>query len=145
MIRWKFRFTPPLILIQWPLQNFVHGMTAVLLWHVQTFVAIWRTGAELQQGEVSIEFELRSKIVSETGRGTCDGHYVLPGNRYSVESKKSWMPMNPSIWLGQNPKPTKLPQLCFVYFSRHANMFSRCCRQAGMNGHWRAVAHGFIV
>ena len=66
-IRWKFRFTLISILIQWSLQNFVHGTTAVLSWHVQTFVAIWWPATELQQGEVSIEFELRAKIVSETG------------------------------------------------------------------------------
>ena len=39
-IRWKFRITLILILIQWSLQNFVHGTTAVLSWHVQKFVAI---------------------------------------------------------------------------------------------------------
>ena len=39
-IRWIFRFTLISILIQWSLQNFVHGTTAVLSWHVQTFVAI---------------------------------------------------------------------------------------------------------
>ena len=61
-IRWKFRFTLISILIQWSLQNFVHGTTAVLSWHVQKFVAIWWPATELQQGEVSIEFELRAKI-----------------------------------------------------------------------------------
>ena len=60
-IRWKFRFTLISILIQWSLQNFVHGTTAVLSWHVQKFVAIWWSATELQQGEVSIEFELRAK------------------------------------------------------------------------------------
>ena len=60
-IRWKFRFTLISILIQWSLQNFVHGTTAVLSWHVQKFVAIWWPTTELQQGEVSIEFKLRAK------------------------------------------------------------------------------------
>ena len=60
-IRWKVRFTLISILIQWSLQNFVHGTTAVLSWHVQKFVAIWWPATELQQGEVSIEFELRAK------------------------------------------------------------------------------------
>ena len=60
-IRWKFRFTLISILIQWSLQNFVHGTTAVLSWHVQKFVAIWWPATELQQGEISIEFELRAK------------------------------------------------------------------------------------
>ena len=40
-IRWKFHFTLISILIQWSLQNFVQGTTAVLSWHVQKFVAIW--------------------------------------------------------------------------------------------------------
>ena len=60
-IRWKFRFTLTSILIQWSLQTFVHGTTAVLSWHVQKFVAIWWPATELQQGEFSIEFELRAK------------------------------------------------------------------------------------
>ena len=60
-IRWKFRFTLTSILIQWLLQNFVHGTTAVLSWHVQNFVAIWWPATELWQGEISIEFELRAK------------------------------------------------------------------------------------
>ena len=60
-IRWKFRFTLISILIQWSLQNVVHGTTVVLSWHVQNFVAIWWPTTELQQGEVSFEFELREK------------------------------------------------------------------------------------
>ena len=36
--RWKFRFTLISILIQWSLQNFVHGTTAVLSWHVQNLL-----------------------------------------------------------------------------------------------------------
>ena len=66
-IRWKFRFSLTSTLILWSLQNFIHGTTAVLSWHVQKFVAIWRPAAELWQGEVSIVFELRAKTVSETG------------------------------------------------------------------------------
>ena len=60
-IRWKFRFILTSILIKWSLQNFVHGTTAVLSWHVQKFVVISRPATELWQGEVSIEFELRGK------------------------------------------------------------------------------------
>ena len=47
-IPWKFCFTLTSILIQWSLQNFVHGKTAVLSWHVQKFVTIWSPAAELQ-------------------------------------------------------------------------------------------------
>ena len=60
-IPWNFRFTLISILIQWSLQKFVHGTTAVLSWHVQKFVAIWWPATVLEQGEVSIEFELRVK------------------------------------------------------------------------------------
>ena len=59
--RWRFRVTPNSILIQWLIQNCVHGTTAVLSWHVQKFVAILLPATELWQGEVSIEFELRAK------------------------------------------------------------------------------------
>ena len=45
-------------LIWWSLQNIAHGTTAVLSWHVQHFVAIWITAAELRLNEISIEFEL---------------------------------------------------------------------------------------
>ena len=60
-ILWKFRFTLTSILIQWSLQFLVRGTTALLLSHVQKFVAIWWPAMELQQGEISIEFELRTK------------------------------------------------------------------------------------
>ena len=66
-IWWKFRSTLTSILIQWSLQNFVQGMTSVLSWQVQKFVAIWWPAMELQQGDVSIKFELGQKIVSKTG------------------------------------------------------------------------------
>ena len=59
--QWKFHFTLASILVQWSLQNFVHGTTAVLSGHVQKFVAIWWPATELQQNEVSIEFELRAE------------------------------------------------------------------------------------
>ena len=58
----KFCFILTLILIRWPLQSFVH----VLTWHVENFVAIWSQATELQRDEISIEFELRAKNVSET-------------------------------------------------------------------------------
>ena len=64
-IRWKFCFTLTLTLAQWSLQIFVQGTTAVLSWHVQKFVAIGCPTTELQQGEVSIEFELRAKKNNE--------------------------------------------------------------------------------
>ena len=56
----NFRFTLTSILIQWSLQNLVHGTTTVLSWHVQKFVAIWWPATDLWQGEVSIQFELRA-------------------------------------------------------------------------------------
>ena len=43
------------------------SIAAVLSWHAQKFVAIWWPATELHQGEISIEIELRAKIVSETG------------------------------------------------------------------------------
>ena len=39
----------------------------MLSWHVRKLVTIWWPAAELQQGEVSIEFKFRQKSVSETG------------------------------------------------------------------------------
>ena len=60
-IWWKFHFTLTSILIQWSLQNFVHGTTSVLSWHVQKFVGIWWPAKKLQQGEFSVEFELQTK------------------------------------------------------------------------------------
>ena len=46
---------------KWLLQNFVHGTTALLSWHVQKTVAIWWPAAELQPGKFPMEFELRAK------------------------------------------------------------------------------------
>ena len=67
---WKFHCTLMHILTKWSLQNFAHGTTAVLWWHVHNFVAIWWSGdmvIELLLGEVSIEFELWANNDSETG------------------------------------------------------------------------------
>ena len=35
--------------------------------HVQQFIVIWWQAMKLQQGEISLEFELRANIVSDTG------------------------------------------------------------------------------
>ena len=66
-IRWTFCFILTSILIQWSLQNFAHRTTAVLSWHVQKFIAISWSATEWQQGEICIEFEIRAKIINETG------------------------------------------------------------------------------
>ena len=39
--------------------------TAVLSWNVQNFVAMWYPVIELRRNQLSIAFELRSKIVRE--------------------------------------------------------------------------------
>ena len=39
-IWWKFSFALIQIPIQWLLQNFSHGTTAVMSWHVQNYIAI---------------------------------------------------------------------------------------------------------
>ena len=88
-IRWKFRFTLTSILIQWTLQNFVHGTAAVLSWHVQKFVAIWWPATELWQGEVSIEFELRAKNVSETGPRRLLTHWHLLSHSADITLKNT--------------------------------------------------------
>ena len=67
---WEFHLALISIIIRWSLQNFVHGMTAVLSWHVHKFVAIKSTATELQPYEISFEFELWWKIVSEMGPRT---------------------------------------------------------------------------
>ena len=78
-IRWKFRFTLTSILIQWSLQNFVRGTTVC-----KNLLRSDGQQRELWQGEVSIEFELHTKKVSETGpwmllklRGSHSGHWLL--------------------------------------------------------------------
>ena len=75
-IRWIFRFTLTSILMQWSLQNVVHGTTAVLSWHVQKIVAIWWPATELWQGEVSLEFELRAKNGSWNGPLAIKQHHT---------------------------------------------------------------------
>ena len=76
-IRWKFHFILTSILIQLSLQNYLHSTTAVLLWHVQIFVAIWWPAMELQQGTVSIKFELRAK--NHSWNGPLDKWVILWG------------------------------------------------------------------
>ena len=55
---WKFHFALIQIIMKWSLQNFAHGTTAVLSWHMQHFVAIGFPAIELQLNKIYIEFEL---------------------------------------------------------------------------------------
>ena len=108
-IRWEFRFALTSIRMQWSLQNFVHGTTALLSWHVQKFVAIWWPATELWQGEVSIEFELQ-KIGKKTlvkrapGEG-CNNRTIeicislCPGNGYNLQH---WFAIPIRLILRQN-------------------------------------------
>ena len=66
-IRWKFRFILTSILATWSLQNFVHGTTALLSWHVQNWS--WYDGQQWHYSKVKFPSNLNyeQKIVSETG------------------------------------------------------------------------------
>ena len=46
---------------------YIHGTAAMLSWYAQTYAAKWWPATELQACGVSIQFELRAKIISETG------------------------------------------------------------------------------
>ena len=50
---WKFHFALFQVLMEWSLQNFAHGTTAV-----QNFMAIWSPEIELQVNEISVDIEL---------------------------------------------------------------------------------------
>ena len=66
-IRWKFRLAIiPLLAIR-SQQIFAHAMTAQLSCHAQNFVVITILESSWEWNEISIEFELRWKPVSETG------------------------------------------------------------------------------
>ena len=50
------------VVVKWSLWNFAPGMTAVLLWHLQTFIAIWYLlYNKITLNQFSIKFELRWK------------------------------------------------------------------------------------
>ena len=53
------------MLMEWSLQKFAYGMTAVLMQHVQKFVAIQWTGNKIQWIEISSEFGLSEKLSME--------------------------------------------------------------------------------
>ena len=57
-IWWKTTFILALFLTKWLLQHFAHGMTTVLLWHVQKIVTNRWLRAEWQQNCLFIEFGL---------------------------------------------------------------------------------------
>ena len=40
-IQWKWHSALIKVVMKWSLWNFAHGMTAVMSWHVQNFVAMW--------------------------------------------------------------------------------------------------------
>ena len=79
------RFTNALtsILMKWSLQNFAHGTTAMLSWHVQKFVAIWWPATELQQGEIFIVCELWAKMKPAPGPHWLMW-WMLPGTTKSL-------------------------------------------------------------
>ena len=54
----EFHFNLIQILMDWLLQNFAHGMTAVLSCHVQNFAVIYYLEMELQQNEIPNDFGL---------------------------------------------------------------------------------------
>ena len=61
---WRIHLT----FIHWLLQNFAHGTTAVLLWHVQNCVVIWIPEIELQLNEFSPpKMNYDGKIISKIG------------------------------------------------------------------------------
>ena len=66
-IRWEFRFALTSILMQWSLQIFVHGTTAVLSWHVQNLLQ--SNGQQQSYGKAKFPSNLNcgQKNVSETG------------------------------------------------------------------------------
>ena len=106
------------ILIQWSLQNFVHDTTAVLSCHVQKLVAILWPATELQQGEFSIEFELRAPIVSETG----------PGGTWHILLRK-WLPRNTVVAgvygkrRNEICKISPISQMTYLYVRTLSNIF----------------------
>ena len=64
---WKFCFPLAWIQPKWSSQDFAHDITAVLLWHVHKFVAIWWPVIELQQCEVFVESGCSQNGLSGTG------------------------------------------------------------------------------
>ena len=86
-IRRIFRFALTPILTKRPLKNFARDATAVLLRQVPKFVANSLPVTDSQQGELSIEFETRVKIVSEIAKPRYHAVYTVSmlcfGNHYS--------------------------------------------------------------
>ena len=76
-IRRIFRFALTPILTKRPLKNFARDATAVLLRQVPKFVANSLPVTDSQQGELSIEFETRVKIVSEIAKPRYHAVYMV--------------------------------------------------------------------
>ena len=67
LIQWKFRFTLTSILIQWLLQNFVNGTTAVLSWHVQNLLRSDGQHRNYSKARFPSKLNCGQKIFSEMG------------------------------------------------------------------------------
>ena len=59
----KFHSALIQIVVEWPLWNFVHGMTTMLSWHVQNFVAIWNPQWNYTKTNFSSNLNYNGKIV----------------------------------------------------------------------------------
>ena len=112
-IRWKFRFTLTMIIIQWLQQSLVYGTTAVLSWHVPKFVAISLAATELQQGEVFIVFELRAKFASETGHDCFECVSFQPARFTSVWKSEN---VDTSQWTSQESKHIERSSEVSIYW-----------------------------
>ena len=83
LIQWKFNSALIQVVTKWSLWNFANGMTAVLSWHVQNFVAIRHPTMTLQSNWFSIKFELRWKNHSWNGpRGPFHKDFSIKTQKY---------------------------------------------------------------
>ena len=72
----KFHSTLLQVVVNWSLWNFAYGMTALLSWLVQNFVAIWCHMMELHLNKFSSNLNYDGKIVREMGPSTHSSNII---------------------------------------------------------------------
>ena len=131
-------------LTQRSLLNFVHDTTAVSSWHVQTFVANSGPTMKLWQGEFPIEFELRTKIVSETSRHIMWWVRVIEHN-YTFRDLDYWKSKLSSVLVNKDFLTWLLIgwQVCYEPIKfRFVNTFNlHVSLPTFMISHWGRVTH----
>ena len=108
--------------------------TTVQSWHVQNFVAIWWPATELQQGEVSIEFELQANKTNLRDLIAATGLVIL----LKLDSNRRFFsPCDLEIWWMISTSSTLHQALCIISNTLLNSNWSYCPETLNLGQNWQ--------